>query len=191
MAVCAADVEAIPPDAVAATMTGAFTAWISFLSRWEGHESDDPHDRGGRTVYGISSAAHPDVDLDRLTPAGVAKIARESYWQPCGGDALPPRVAVALADYAWHSSVETAVRDLQRCVGALPDGRVGPLTIAAVRAADRDLALALALNERRRVRLRAIGARPGQARFLDGWLNRVDALDELVGLAENVGGGGA
>lgn len=172
-------------------MTTPFDSWLRFLARWEGHESDDPHDRGGRTVYGISAAANPDVDLDALTPAKVRELVRERYWLPCGGDVLPPRLAIACADYGFHSGPATAVRDIQRCVGALPDGRVGPLTLAAVRAVDRDLALAHALNERRRARLRVIAQRPGQARFLRGWLNRVDALDELVGLAENVGGGGA
>lgn len=162
----------------------AFDRWLTFLSCWEGVESDDPHDHGGRTVYGISAAANPDVDLDRLTPEIAARLTRERYWQPCGGDALAtiaPRLAIATADYGFHGGPATAVRDMQRCVGALPDGAVGPRTLEAVRAVDRDLALALALNERRRARLRTIGARPGQGRFLRGWRARVDALDEMLG----------
>lgn len=94
---------------------------------------------------------------------------------------LPPRLAIACADYGFHSGPATAVRDLQRCVGALPDGAIGPRTLEAVRAVDRDLALALALNERRRARLRTIAERPGQGKFLRGWVNRVEALDRLLG----------
>lgn len=167
----------------------AFDLWLNFLARWEGGESNDPHDHGGRTVYGISAAANPNVDLDALTPAKVRELVRERYWRPCGGDALPPRLAIACADYGFNSGVGTAVRDMQRCVGALPDGHVGPRTLEAVRAVDRDLALALALNERRRDRLRWIAAKPGQGRFLRGWLNRVDDLDAVLG--ENGALGGA
>lgn len=158
-----------------------FDRWLAFMRHWEGGVSDDPDDHGGRTAFGISTNANPDVDLDALTPAKVELLARERYWQPCGGDVLPPRLAIACADYGFHSGPATAVRDLQRCVGALPDGAIGPRTLEAVRAVDRDLALALALNERRRARLRAIAERPGQGKFLRGWLRRVAALDELVG----------
>lgn len=167
----------------------AFDLWLRFLAKWEGGLSDDPHDHGGRTLYGISAAANPDVDLDRLTPEGAARLARERYWTPCGGDVLPGRLAIACADYGFNSGPATAVRDLQRCIGALPDGAVGPRTLEAVRAVDRDLALALALNERRRARLREIARRPGQGRFLRGWLNRVDDLDAVLG--ENGALGGA
>jgi lysozyme family protein len=162
-------------------MTSPFESWLAFLSEWEGGRVDDPADHGGATAFGISTNANPDVDLDALTPERVARLARERYWVPCGGDVLPPRLAIACADYGFHSGPATAVRDLQRCVGALPDGAIGPRTLEAVRVVDRDLALALALNERRRARLRAIAERPGQGRFLRGWLNRVDALDELIG----------
>lgn len=169
-------------------MTDPFSVWLTFLAKWEGGAVDDPADHGGRTLYGISAAANPDVDLDRLTPEGAAKIARERYWTPCGGDVLPGRLAIACADYGFHSGPSQAVRALQRCVGALPDGAVGPRTLEAVRAVGRDLAVALALNERRRARLREIGARPGQGRFLRGWLNRVDDLDAVLGENGDVGG---
>lgn len=172
-----------------------FLRWLTFLGKWEGGTVDDPDDRGGRTAYGISAAAHPDVDLETLDPAGVVKIARESYWQPCGADRLAERApctAIALADWAFHSGVTRPVRSLQRWLDVLPDGRFGPQTLAGtLQSVDRigDSGLAWTLNARRRTSLKAIAEAPGQAKFLRGWLARVDDLDRL--LAENVAPPGA
>lgn len=169
-----------------------FDVWLEFLEPHEGGESNDPADRGRRTVFGISSRAHPDVDLATLTRERARDIARSDYWVPCGCEALAsfaPRLAVAVADYGFNSGPVPAVCDLQACVGAVPDGRVGPRTLEAVRAVNRDLALALALNMRRRARLRRIAERPSQARFLRGWLRRVDDLDALLGCVRSSGAG--
>lgn len=166
-----------------------FDAWLAFLAKWEGGESDDPADHGGRTVLGISTAANPDVDLDDMTPDRLRELARTRYWNPCGGDALAsvaPCLAVAVADYGFHSGPATAVRDLQRIVAASPDGAVGPRTMSAVGiwvATVGDAHAAGVLNDRRRERLRQIAMRPGQSKFLRGWLRRVDDLDAMLAAA--------
>jgi hypothetical protein len=36
------------------------------------------------------------------------------------------------------------------------------------------------VNDRRRERLRQIATRPGQSKFLRGWLRRVDDLDAML-----------
>ena len=170
-------------------MTAPFDSWLAFLSKWEGGESDDPSDHGGRTVLGISAAANPDVDLDDMTPARLHELALARYWKPCGGEAIAgiaPSLAVAVADYGFHSGPATAVRDLQRIVAVAPDGAVGPRTLEAVKlwvATVGDVHAAGVVNERRRERLRQIATRPGQSKFLRGWLRRVDDLDAMLAAA--------
>lgn len=171
------------------TLRAPFDTWLAFLAKWEGGESDDPADHGGRTVLGISATANPDVDLDDMTPARLRDLALGRYWRPCGGDALAeiaPCLAVAVADYGFHSGPATAVRDLQRIVAVAPDGIAGPRTLEAVGiwvATVGDVHAAGVVNERRRERLRQIATRPGQSKFLRGWLRRVDDLDALLAAA--------
>ncbi len=39
-------------------MTGNLDAALRFVSRWEGGLSDDPNDRGGRTMRGVTQRVY-------------------------------------------------------------------------------------------------------------------------------------
>lgn len=162
-----------------------FDRWLAFLAPHEGGWSDDPDDHGGRTRFGISQAANPDVDLEALAPDKLHALIRERYWEPIGGEALAalaPQLVIAVADYGFNSGTSLAVRDLQREVGANPDGVVGPQTLETVAYAvsGSDGQAVQGLNDRRRAFLRRVSERSGQGKFLAGWLKRVDDLDLLL-----------
>lgn len=122
----------------------AFARWVTLLDPSEGALSLDPHDpgnwTGGKvgvgalvgTQFGISAAAHPDVDIRHLTLEQANLIRRERYWDEVRGDELPPPLAIMLADAAYLSGPEDAIITLQRQLGftgALVDGSFGPLTM--------------------------------------------------------------
>lgn len=126
----------------------AFSAWVTLLGPTEGVLSMDPHDRGNwsggavgvgelrGTKFGISAAAHPDVDIASLTLAQANVIRKEQYWDEVRGDELPPALAIMLADVAYMSGPETAVRQLQRQLGFTGrniDGIFGPMTMQRLR----------------------------------------------------------
>lgn len=105
--------------------------------------------------------------------AWAAKVRLTPLLAP--GDAL----AENLLDFAIHSGEGTALRALQRLLGLSADGLVGPKTRQAVDSANR-LTLAQRLLA---YRLRLMGkllALEKNARYRQGWLNRISGLIELT-----------
>lgn len=181
--------SAIQTNGPNATLPAWARAWILAV---EGGHSNDASDRGGETRFGISKAAHPDVDLDTLTQDGAAAIYGYWYWRPIRGAELPTAAALAVFDAAVIHGVGAAVTMLQRTlrtIGAYEprsahvalDGIVGPNTIAAARrgfAPERRIdTLAWYLAERT-LYIAAIARRDqSQQRFLRGWARRLFLLE--------------
>lgn len=128
----------------------AFQAWLQLLGPTEGGLSLDPHDpgnwTGGRvglgdlvgTKFGISAAYHPDVDIPNLTIEEANQIRKEAYWDEVRADELPAPIAIMLAEAAYMSGPEVAVKTLQRQLGFRGndvDGIFGPKTMARLRTA--------------------------------------------------------
>lgn len=99
----------------------------------EGGFVDDVNDPGGATKYGISKHAYPNEDIPNMTLARASAIYRRDYWDRIVGDALPFGIGLVLFDWAVNSGVGTAVKALQKHVGVVQDGVIGPTTIAAVK----------------------------------------------------------
>lgn len=153
-----------------------FDQAVAFVLTAEGEWNRNPADPGGATRWGISSAAHPGVDLDRLTPADAAAIYRAEYWGPLGCDALPAPFRLPLFDGAVQHGGRVAVKLLQQSVGATPDGVMGPETRAACARAAWPEVLVDYLA--RRARLYAV--QPGYTAFGFGWLRRVLQVHRAV-----------
>ena len=102
----------------------------------EGGDADDPRDAGGRTRWGISQRTYPTLNIATLTRAEAIALYRRDFWTPLQGDALPPALAFQALDAAVNHGVGRTVRWLQRLVGVRVDGQLGPLTLAAIQAAD-------------------------------------------------------
>lgn len=74
----------------------------------EGGYSNDPHDPGKETKYGISKAAHPDVDIANLTLDQAKAIYLIEYWDRCGCDAMPWERALCVFDMAVNQGIGAA-----------------------------------------------------------------------------------
>ena len=122
------------------------------LEREGSDYTNDPHDSGGETRWGITSRTArsygydgPMQDLDRET---AFTIYEKIYWHSVRGDdlaAVSEPLAEEVADTAVNCGVTTAVKFLQRSLNALNkrgelyadvevDGIMGSATLAAVRA---------------------------------------------------------
>lgn len=164
--------EPRPCDPPTLTSHAVFDAALAFVLRAEGGDSDDPDDPGGRTRYGISKAAHPDVDIPTLTLAQAREIYRADYWRRVRGDDLPARLAFVAFDAAVNQGVPVAASLLQQALGVQIDGEIGPRTLAAA-ARLREAVLPRFLRLRAMRYVQITRANPRTEKFLAGWLQRL------------------
>lgn len=154
----------------------SFLRSIAFTLEHEGGDSDHPFDRGGATRWGISSAAHPDVDLAALTREGAIELYRARYWAKIQGDALPWPLCLVIFDWAVHAGVPAAVKGLQRRLGVPADGKLGPITLEVLGRVDQPRLLRELLRDRSAALLRIGFGDLSQRKFMAGWIGRVIEL---------------
>lgn len=141
--------------------------------------TDDPSDRGGPTKYGITLETLRDhrapaivraSDVEALTEPEARAIYLLRYLAPF--ETWVPDAALSLVvDCAVNHGVDRAVVWLQRALGVVEDGVVGPETRNAAKGIDGRVLYRVILS--RRIRTYGLLAhKPGQLRFLNGWLAR-------------------
>ena len=173
------------PGVPSANDADAFLRALKHVLEMEGGYTEDPHDPGGPTNFGIIlnefaawkgerlDAANTERlkgELKRIDAQTVRDIYFANYWQAAGCAELPSALAFMHFDAAVNHGTGTAIRFLQQAVGAGVDGEIGPETRAAVQRAS--LADALSTYaELRRTRYRSL---KHFWRFGRGWLRRVD-----------------
>lgn len=142
------------------------------FQRLIGHEGGyvaDSRDPGGETKYGVSKRSYPGEDIRNLTLARAKQIYLRDFWGPAGCDTVPEGIRFDLFDMAVNSGVKAAVRTLQRTVGEIPDGVLGPLTLQALQSVD-PMRVAVRFNAQRLVFMASL---PNWPAFGRGWANRI------------------
>ena len=149
----------------------------------EGGYVNHPGDPGGPTNKGITLATFRRFikpsgtidDLKALTTEQATVVYKRRYWDAVMGDSLPPGVDYAIVDFAINSGPYRAAIYLQRVVGATPDGRIGPKTLAAVRAKNPESAINELCDARLYFMKRIRGGSLWKT-FGRGWQRRVDEV---------------
>jgi lysozyme family protein len=100
-------------------------------------------DEGGVTRYGIASRYHPGVDVANLSLGGAREIYEKEYWLAFRLDRLADdRVGAKLLDCLVNPGQGFA-KKIQAIVGAVPDGKFGIQTLAAIDAMKPDILITL------------------------------------------------
>jgi lysozyme family protein len=142
--------------------------------------TNDPHDRGGETKYGVAKSANPDINIAALDWDGAKDIYYNRYWLKAKCDEMPPRVAVLHFDSAVNHGVGRAAKFLQASVGALADGTIGPATIQLANKQDEIVTCNTICNFREQFYKTIAERDPTQARYLNGWLRRINEMRAFV-----------
>jgi len=165
-----------------------FEAYISKTIEFEtggdksGAYHKDPDDKGGGTKWGISKNAHPDVDIPKLTYRKAISIYKKDYYHKLYEDITSVRIAFKVFDIGVLMGPKKPVQALQRSLKHVlkirlkVDGKYGPLTHAALEMANRtqERMIYSILVEKLGNRLGWIAIKPGNGKFLKGWLKRVN-----------------
>lgn len=162
----------------------AYEDALEFLLKQEGGYVNNPADPGGETNLGISKMSYPEENIADMTRQRAAFLYHRDYWLPNRCEEMPPRVGLALFDFAVNAPAKAARMALQEVIGAHPDGALGPKSMGALAAkvAKRgDLWVALKLIDKRLVRyIRRVQAGSSSAKFLLGWMRRLHHLITAV-----------
>ena len=163
-------------------MQANFASSLALVLKSEGGRVDDPVDPGGRTNEGVTQATfnawltglgRTPRDVFTITSDEVQAVYKANYWDAIGGDTLPAGIDYAAFDFAVNSGVARAAITLQEIVGATPDGKIGPLTLAAI---SREPA-SFVITKLCAMRLGFLGRLSTWAHFGTGWTRRVQTVE--------------
>lgn len=165
-------------------MNSNFEQSLALVLKSEGGFAMLPHDPGGMTNLGVTKATyeqfvgHPvdEATMRGLTPAIVAPLYKKMFWDACHCDDLPDGLDYAIFDFSVNSGASRAIKTVQKCVGATPDGVIGPMTMTAIlRVNPKQL-----IHDLCAARLSFLQALPTWQYFGKGWGNRVAQVEKIA-----------
>ena len=157
---------------------------INHIRRWEGGYANDPDDTGGCTMWGITIGTFRKYygqyrncnDLQKITEEQWLHIFHKGFYDKINADGIRnDSICMMVVDMIWMSGTRTAIRKIQRCLGVMDDGIVGPVTLQALNRNDKEVFEdlyymrscwyeAIVMNQ------------PKKKKFLKGWMNRLNSI---------------
>ena len=157
-----------------------YTKIIKKILKWEGGYAGNI-DGATCTMKGVTLATYRRFfgkeknckDLKEITQAEWDYIFKKGFWDRWKADDIKNQsIAELLVDWCWTSGV-WGIKFPQRVLGVKDDGIVGPKTLAAINDYEDQEELFNKLWNRRKKHFQDI-AKGGKAKFLGGWLNRLN-----------------
>lgn len=159
---------------------------ISFehVLKSEGGYVWDKDDSGGETNFGVTKQAWSeylkrpieDGEMKALTIDAVKPFYKKMFWDKLLCDSLPNGVDYAVFDFGVNAGTSRSAKFLQRAVGAVPDGAIGPATLGKARTIDAVVLLKAFSDQKNAFYNSIVQNNPTQSKFLKGWLNRVASV---------------
>ncbi len=110
-----------------------FDECLKIILHHEGGYVNHPKDPGGETNLGVTKRVYQEwggtKDMKDLTEEDVAPIYKKNYWDRCKCDYLPSGLDLAVFDWAVNSGTGRAAKKLQKMIGTVADGGIGPNTL--------------------------------------------------------------
>lgn len=160
-----------------------FKTALRTILQYEGGWSDNPKDRGGATMKGVTLATYRQFygygktkeDLRRITDEELEHIYRVGYWDVIKGDYFANQ---SLATYIldWVVNAGTGkIRTIQECCGLLPDGKIGPKSLHVF---NTKAEWCFERIRERRIQFynKIVENNPSQKVFLRSWLARANGI---------------
>lgn len=150
--------------------------------------ADDPLDKGGATMCGVTLATYRAYrkklgynttgknDLKNIPYVHWREILKQMYWDKWRADEINNQsLANILVDWVWASGVH-GIKIPQRILGLTADGIVGKQTISAVNAREAEVLFDVIHDERIKFVEGIVRRNPSQAKWLNGWKRRINAI---------------
>jgi len=171
-------------------MTKNFRDCLELVLKHEGGFVNHKDDPGGMTNLGVTKKvweewighSATEKDMRELTPAIVAPMYEMRYWRTSYCEKLPRGLDLLIFSMAVNAGAGRSVKLLQDAIGVLPDGVIGPNTMARINEANVET-LIDKFSEARTAYYKGLKLFPV---FGKGWLNRTDKERlEALDMAKN------
>lgn len=148
------------------------------------------------TNYGIAAPTYESwigrppttADMRAITPEIARQIFKVNYWDRILGDQIQSQAVANIWFDGQVNHGRTGTKIMQRVVGVPDDGQAGPITLAAVNAANPEQLVYDYREARRAFYYQLVQNNPSFSAFLQGWLNRL-ATFEAGPVVAAAGGG--
>lgn len=154
-----------------------------FIRAWEGGFANVSGDKGGATKWGVTIGTFRSVfgqgksvnDLKNMTEAQWDYIYERLFWNKWKADQINDQsIANLLVDWFWASG-SYGIKLPQKVLQVTIDGIVGNKTLGAINNYPNQKELFAKLWHEREAFFKRIGVGT-QAKFLRGWLNRLNGI---------------
>lgn len=147
----------------------------------EGKFQKDPNDRGNwtsgvvgegvlkGTKFGISAMSYPELDIQNLTLEQAKSIYKKYFWDRGRVGEYEQGFMFQVFDAAVNHGFGNAIRFVQRAVDVADDGKIGNITLGAMKSMS-TTDLVMRFNAQR---LKFITKLSTFERYGAGWVNRV------------------
>ena len=167
-----------------------FERIFDYLLKVEGGYTNDKHDKGGETTWGITKEEVREFgykgNMQDLTKDFAKNIYLKKYYLGNKLDkVVDDKVALSICDWAVNSG-RNGTKNAQIAINQLTnanldvDGIIGNKTLEALNSVDPGKFLEVYHNLQRIYYRSKIEADSTQARFLTGWLNRIERKEEYL-----------
>lgn len=161
------------------------TKLMPHILKFEGGFANDAADSGGATMKGVTLATFrrfygPSCTVGQLrdiTDEQWLHIFKTGYWDKCRADDIESQsVADAIVDWAYNSGPGTAIRKVQTILQIKVDGIIGPQTLKAINDTDAEWLFDKIQSSRISFVEAIVHDKPSQAKFINGWKNRINSI---------------
>ena len=115
-------------------MQANYDKCLEAILHHEGGYVNHPKDPGGETNLGVTKRVYEEwggtKDMKALTVQDVAPIYKKNYWDKIKADLLPSGLDLCVFDFGVNAGPGRAAKYLQGQIGTMPDGGIGPNTLA-------------------------------------------------------------
>jgi len=115
-------------------MQANYDKCLEAILHHEGGYVNHPKDPGGETNLGVTKRVYEEwggtKDMKELLVEDVAPIYKKNYWDKIKADSLPSGLDLCVFDFGVNAGPGRAAKYLQGQIGTIPDGGIGPNTLA-------------------------------------------------------------
>jgi len=117
-------------------MKANYNKCLETILHHEGGYVNHPKDPGGETNLGVTKRVYEewggDKDMKDLLVEDVAPIYKKNYWDKLKGDSLPDGLDLCVFDFGVNAGPGRSAKYLQKMIGTVADGGIGPNTLKKV-----------------------------------------------------------